>query len=186
MTDQRLVESDEPTTESSSSGLGGDFDSFFKASYTGTVNGLIRNGYSQEVAADSAQEAFVRAYARWWRISHYREPVAWVRRVAVNLAIDSHRNGLRQQDLLPRLAPPVLAMTDDGVGTRVADDGFDELLSDLSPQQRRAVEHYYGDDLDTETGAAAMGISPGAFRFHLSRARSSLRTRLTPTTEVSS
>ncbi|MCP4085808.1 MAG: sigma-70 family RNA polymerase sigma factor [Actinomycetia bacterium] len=182
MTDQRLMEPNHTSTET---GQGGDFDTFFKAAYTGTVNGLIGNGYSREVAADCAQEAFVRAYARWWRISHYREPAAWVRRVAVNLAVDSHRHGKRQQDLLPRIAPPVLAMTDDDPGAP-GEEGFDELLSDLSPQQRRAVEHYYGDDLDTETGAAAMGISPGAFRFHLSRARSSLRTRLAPTPEVSS
>src|SRR3954452_19156479 len=37
-------------------------------------------------ARDLTQEAFVRAWQRWDRISRYEEPAAWIRRVAWNLA----------------------------------------------------------------------------------------------------
>jgi RNA polymerase sigma factor (sigma-70 family) len=37
-------------------------------------------------AEDIAQEAFLRAYRDWSRISHLQRPEAWVRKVAVRLA----------------------------------------------------------------------------------------------------
>jgi len=36
------------------------------------------------------------------------------------------------------------------------------------------VKLFYRDGFSTDEGAARMGISPGAFRFHLSRARKAL------------
>ena len=37
-------------------------------------------------AQDLAQEAFCRAWQRWKSVSTYEEPLAWIRRVAFNLA----------------------------------------------------------------------------------------------------
>ena len=44
------------------------FDDFFRDSYDLTVKGLELDGNR----IDDAQEAFVRAYARWWRVGHYK------------------------------------------------------------------------------------------------------------------
>ena len=41
---------------------------------------------------DLVQEAFIRAWKRWDRIRRYDDPVAWVRRVAWNLAMTRHRS----------------------------------------------------------------------------------------------
>jgi DNA-directed RNA polymerase specialized sigma24 family protein len=45
-------------------------------------------------AQDVVQEAFCRALTQWREISTYEEPVAWVRRVAWNLATSQIRRSL--------------------------------------------------------------------------------------------
>ena len=153
-----------------------DFDDFFRSSYDLTVKGLELDGTRREDAHDAAQEAFVRAYARWWRVGHYNEPAAWVRRVAVNVVRDQHRQRSVREKALPKLAaePVTVAAHGDAVGV----DGLDAALDLLPTQQRRAVELYYGSGFSTDEAATRMGISPGAFRFHLSRARRSLKPRM--------
>lgn len=147
-----------------------DFDRFFRENYDTTVRGLLLDGTGEQDAHDAAQEAYVRAYARWWRVSHYREPVAWVRRVAVNVVRDQHRYATVRENALPKVAVPE-AIVD---SPRESGD-LDDVLATLSPQQRRAVELYYGSGFSTEEAANRMGISPGAFRFHLSRGRKALK-----------
>ena len=152
------------------------FDEFFRDTYDGTVRGLTLDGVNHDDAHDAAQEAYVRAYARWWRVGHYREPAAWIRRVAVNVSRDQRRRSVVREDALPKLAVQVSV-----AGFDPANDGslsLDEALDLLSPQQRRAVDLYYVDGFSTEEAAVRMGISPGALRFHLSRARRSMKPRL--------
>jgi RNA polymerase sigma-70 factor (ECF subfamily) len=152
-----------------------DFDDFFRASYDLTVRGLELDGTRRDDAHDAAQEAYVRAYARWWRVGRYKEPNAWVRRVAVNIVRDQHRRRTVRENSLPELAAESVAVPAHGSG---AIEGLDEALALLSAQQRRAVDLYYGAGFSTDEAAVRMGISPGAFRFHLSRARRSLKPRM--------
>lgn len=150
------------------------FDDFFKENYEVTVRGLTLDGTPLDDAHDAAQEAYVRAFARWWRIGRYGEPVAWVRRVAVNVVRDQHRSRVVRENALPKLAvEPSMS-----VAVTEGPEGLDEALDELPPQQRRAVDLYYGEGFSTEEAANRMGISPGAFRFHLSRARRSLKPRM--------
>jgi len=149
-----------------------DFDRFFRENYDTTVKGLVLDGTNAEDAHDAAQEAYVRAYARWWRVGHFREPVAWVRRVAVNVARDQYRHRAVQEKALPKL------MTDTVVAAPALPDDLDSALDLLPTQQRKAVDLYYCAGYSTEDAANRMGISPGAFRFHLSRARRTLKPRM--------
>jgi RNA polymerase sigma-70 factor, ECF subfamily len=160
------------TTRVGNTGEGdGAYEAFFRRTYADTVRHLVASGLDPETAADCAQEAFVRAYTRWWRIRHYDDPAAWVRRVATNRAIDLFRKRGRHDKALPILA----------AGATVASpppaepDGMAELSALLPEQQRRVIELCYGQDLTAEQAAAEMGISAGAVRFHLSRARARLR-----------
>lgn len=151
-----------------------DFDRFFRESYDATVRGLLLDGTSRADAHDAAQEAYVRAYARWWRVGHYREPAAWIRRVAVNVVRDQHRRSKVREHTLPKVA--VREAVEDSVPA--LDGDFEDVLSSLPPQQRRAVSLYYGAGFSTEEAANRMGISAGAFRFHLSRGRRTLTPHL--------
>lgn len=145
-----------------------DFDGFFKDSYAATVRCLERDGTRREDAHDAAQEAFVRAYARWWLVGHYSEPAAWVRRVAVNVVRDDHRRLSVREKAMPSL------VVDPVIPEPEPPSDFDEVLEILPRQQRRAVDLYYRAGFSTDEAAARMGISPGALRFHLSRARRAL------------
>lgn len=149
-----------------------DFDHFFRENYTATVRALVLDGTPADEANDAAQEAYVRAYARWWRISHYREPAAWVRRVSVNVVRDDHRRRKTREAALPRL------MGDPVEPAPELPDDFDDVLEHLPEQQRRAVDLYYRAGFSTDEAAERMGISSGAFRFHLSRARRALEPRM--------
>jgi RNA polymerase sigma-70 factor (ECF subfamily) len=151
------------------------FDDFFRESYDHTVRGLELDGTRIDDAHDAAQEAYVRAYARWWRVGHYKEPAAWVRRVAVNVVRDQHRQRTVRENSLPKLAAEPMSVPAHGADSI---EGLDEALALLPPQQRKAVDLYYGAGFSTEESATRMGISPGAFRFHLSRARRSIKPRM--------
>ncbi len=125
------------------------------------------------MAADCVQEAFVKAYARWRRISRYDQPLAWVRRVAINQLRDLHRKRVRGERALARLG------TDDA--SFVPDPPALDLsyaLATLTPQQRIAAALFYVDDLSVAEVAAAMGLSAGAVKFHLHAARDRLRSEL--------
>ncbi len=149
-----------------------DFDGFFKDTYTATVRTLEYDGNCREDAQDAAQEAYVRAYARWWRVGHYNEPAAWVRRVAVNVIRDDHRRLIVREKAMPIIAvDPVIPEPE-------LPSDFAEVIEILPQRQRCAVDLYYRAGFSTEEAAARMGISPGAFRFHLSRARRALTPRM--------
>jgi RNA polymerase sigma factor (sigma-70 family) len=94
----------------------------------------------------------------------------------VNVVRDQHRQRTTRENTLPRLAAEPTSVP--SVADADSVEGLDEALEQLPAQQRRAVDLYYGSGFSTEEAATRMGISPGAFRFHLSRARRSLKPRM--------
>ncbi len=148
--------------------MGQTFDDFFRANYDDVECGVRASGVTDDVAAEAAQEAFIRAYPRWWRLSHYRNPAAWVQRVAINVSRDLLRQQKRYERALTEIE--VEAQLEPG---ETPDLGF--AMAELPERQREALEAYYHDGLSTTEAAEEMGISPGAVRSHLSEARASLR-----------
>ena len=144
------------------------FDDFFRSNYDDVLRGVRASGATDEVAADATQEAFIRAFPRWWRLRHYQNPAAWVQRVAINICRDLVRSQKRYERVL----------TDFEVEARLEPGESPDLgfaMAGLPDRQREALEAYYHDGMSTAEAAEAMGISAGAVRFHLSEARSSLR-----------
>jgi RNA polymerase sigma-70 factor, ECF subfamily len=68
-----------------------EFREFYEANYGRMVAMVAAVLGDRDQAEDVAQEAFARALARWSRIGGYELPEAWVRRVALRIAIDSGR-----------------------------------------------------------------------------------------------
>ncbi|GAA4915972.1 hypothetical protein GCM10023237_40350 [Streptomyces coeruleoprunus] len=68
-----------------------DFDEF----YTATARRLVAAVYAATgdltEAEDAVQEAYARAWQRWDRLTREGDPTAWVRTVALRLAISSWR-----------------------------------------------------------------------------------------------
>ena len=149
----------------------GEFDDVFVKHFPGLVRALTVVSGDREVAADCVQEAFVRAHLRWDRVSQLDQPVAWIRRVALNLARDQHRRRTRGERAHMRLvvgyegevAPPEPPLDLSGV------------LAQLPARQREALALFYVEGLNVAEVAASMGISDGAVKFHLHEGRERLR-----------
>ncbi len=76
----------------------------YRRHYRDVVAPLIRVLGSFEAAEDAAQAAFAKALAAWERDGMPDEPLAWVRRVARNGALDVHRRQSRWRDRAAAIA----------------------------------------------------------------------------------
>jgi RNA polymerase sigma-70 factor (ECF subfamily) len=121
-------------------------------------------------ANDAVQEAFVQAVVHWRKVSRYDDPLAWIRRVAINRGHNRRRSRRRQQ----ALAEHIVAMTTAPVPAAESDDEIQALVESLPPQQRLALSLYYYADLSVAEVADAMKLSAGAVKYHLHAARTSL------------
>ena len=119
-------------------------------------------------AEDAAQEAFVRAYARWRRLEKEEWAGAWVTTTALNVL---RRRARRREPIPPE------TQTAPGPPNALRVDLLDAMRS-LPPRQRQAAALFYVADLPVAVVARSMGLSEGAVKAHLSRARDALRARL--------
>ncbi len=122
-------------------------------------------------AEDVAAEAMARAYAHWRRIGDQPWREGWVVRVATNLALDVARKR-------NRLTGAVIVeqdREDDDVAVRLA---LVEAMARLSKRQREVVALRHLAGLSDAETAAALKVSPGSVKTHLSRGIASLRRRM--------
>jgi len=139
-----------------------DFDVFFSREYPATVRAIFVMTGDRGSAEEIAQEAFARSFARWSRISRFDRPDAWVRRVAVNLAISAMRRRPRFVD--PK---PADATHDQRIDLQRA-------IIALPRMQRAIVVLHYLEDRDIGECARLAGCSASTARVHLHRARKRL------------
>ena len=154
----------------------GEFDQLYHARYLDVVATVHALTGDLPDAQDLAQEAFCRAWQRWSRLRRYEDPAAWVRRVAVNLALSrwrrlrvARRHLLRRDgpDSVPPLEPDhVLLVT---------------ALRKLPVQQRHAVVLYHLVDLPVDQIADEMGVAVGTVKSWLHRGRAALAAQLQDT-----
>jgi RNA polymerase sigma-70 factor (ECF subfamily) len=125
------------------------------------------------VAAEAAQEAFLRLYLRWDQVDSLDDPVAWLYRVGINRCHDYRRQLKRAARLFDRL----MAVADAG---QPSDEWapsieFISLVRRLPKQQRIAAVLFYQADLPAKEVARVMHISESTVKSHLQRARETLR-----------
>jgi RNA polymerase sigma-70 factor, ECF subfamily len=148
-----------------------DFDDTFRRCYAPMVRSLTVAAGDREVAADCVQDAFMRAFARWRRVSRLDDPPGWIRHVAVNRLRDHFRKTTRGRTALNRLEE----QTDATVAEPPLPSDAAALLAGLPPQQRIAAALFYIEELSVLEIASAMQLTEGAVKYHLHAARKSLR-----------
>jgi DNA-directed RNA polymerase specialized sigma24 family protein len=111
-----------------------DFTAFYEANYERLVVQLFAVTGNLQDAQDVVQEAFARACVRWQRLHAYDLPAAWVRRVAIHLALQGLRRARRTLGLRGRSGPPREPPTSDDELRR----RFSQLQATLLPQVRGA------------------------------------------------
>lgn len=156
-----------------------DFDELYQAHYRPVLAMAYALTGDPGDAQDLTQEAFCRAWQRWERVARYDDPLAWVRRVVVNLAASRWRRlavaRLHRHRHLPGQVPP---LEPDHVAVVAA-------LRTLPAAQRRAVVLHHLVDLPVAEVAQELGVPVGTVKSWLHRARTALAARLAePVTEV--
>src|SRR3954452_11190464 len=153
-----------------------DFDETFRRYFGPMVRSLAVAAGDREVAADCVQDAFMRAFVRWHRVSRFDDPVGWIRHVAVNRLRDHFRKVERGGRAMTRLRyREPMEVEAPKEPTELAG-----LLARLPAQQRIAAALFYVHDLSVAEISHAMGLSEGAVKYHLHAARSTLRGVLEP------
>ncbi len=149
-----------------------DFEAFYGANFQRLVVGLLAYTGDLAQAQDLAQEAFCRALLRWRKVARYDDPVAWVRRVAWNLAASRwQRNRIARRHLLAGREQSMPPPSPD----RVA---LDTALARLPANQRRAIILFYLADMSVADIAAQEGSPEGTVRSLLHRGRAALAIHL--------
>jgi RNA polymerase sigma-70 factor (ECF subfamily) len=158
----------------------GSFEAFYVAHHRRLVIAVYAYVGDLAQAQDLVQEAFARALPRWDRLSTYDDPLAWVRRVAWNLATSRWRQ-LRRLDLLvARHRPePVPEPSSDRVDLNAA-------LATLAPRLRRALVMHYLADMSVVEIAAHELVAVGTVKSWLHRGRAALAAALTDQREENS
>lgn len=152
----------------------GDFDAFV----AGHVEDLLRTAYlitwDGHEAEDLVQECLFKVARRWSRVSRMEAPLAYARRVLINLAIDgSRRRARRRLELEPtrggaEAAVDPFAAHDDRDALRVA-------IAGLPLQQRAVLVLRYFNDLSEAETAKVLGCSVGTVKSRASRGLAQLR-----------
>lgn len=148
------------------------FDLFFAQACPRLISVAYVLTGDRAAAQDLAQEALVRAWERWPRLSTYDDPEAWARRVVHNLAVSRWR--VRRRLVFGGRTP---ARTVDG--PRAAE--HQELvaaLRHLPDQQRRAVVLHDALAFPIASVAAELGVPEGTVKSWLHRGRNTIARRL--------
>ncbi|MHB8511063.1 MAG: SigE family RNA polymerase sigma factor [Actinomycetota bacterium] len=138
------------------------FGEFFRAEFGRLVNALTLVTGSRPHAEDAAQEAFVKLYVRWRKVSRCENAPAWVRKVGTRIAL---RSMGRKAGATPANEPT------DPIESRM---DLRNAITQLTPKQRAAVILHYYDDLPTGQIAEAIGCSGSTVKVHLHNARKAL------------
>lgn len=149
-----------------------DFDDLYASSFQRLTLQLYAYLGDLNEAQDVVQEAFCRAYMRWKKVRAYDDPVAWVRRVAWNLATTRFRRQKTAANFLRRQREQHIAGPDPD---RVA---LTRALATLPPNHRRAVVMHHMGQMTVAEIAAQEGVADGTVKSWLSRGRDALAVAL--------
>lgn len=146
------------------------FDAFFRRSRQPLLAMAFLLTGELQTAQDLTQEAFLRAWSRWTRISKYDDPTAWTRRVLYNLIISkSRRDRIRRRAVE---SPQSVAPPDEAHLLLAA------ALRAIPETQMRALVLHDGAGMSVKELAIEMAVPEGTVKSWLSRGRSAVAIKL--------
>lgn len=152
-----------------------DFSSFFEAQYPAVARTAYAILQSKEAAQDVAQEAFIQALSHWKKVAAYDKPGAWVRRVAIRLAVKAARKERMQR-----------SVTEVDAYQELVPEDIDLMraLASISPRQRVAIVLHYFEGRSSTEMAEIMDCSEATARVQLHRGRKRLAALLGDESDV--
>lgn len=146
-----------------------DFPRFYSTTFPRVSAAVWAFCGDAEVAHEATQEAFARAFARWPRLQAMARPEAWVTTAALNVCRREFRGRARKRPVDSEASAP---------GPSGDRPDLLSALRLLPERQLQAVVLYYLMDCSVGTVADLMGLSDGAVKAHLHKARAALRNAL--------
>jgi RNA polymerase sigma factor (sigma-70 family) len=149
------------------------FEEFVLENYGKVVRSVALAFGDRPLAEDAVQEAFVKAYRSWRRVSLMDRPDSWVYVVACNAARRAHRkagNGFGPAGPAGEL--------DDPIDPLVSALDLEQALGQLTARQRAAVVLRYLADLPIEDIARALDCAQGTVKATLHQSLRRLRVEM--------
>jgi RNA polymerase sigma-70 factor (ECF subfamily) len=143
-----------------------DFSAFFRQEFAPVLRVIELMMRDQARAEEITQDAFVQLHVHWRKVSGYDQPAAWVRRVAIRLAM----RAIRRDRLWVTIRHKLVREESRG-------DSTVELagaITRLSGAQRAAIVLHYYEDRPVREIASLLGCSEPTVRVHLHRGRQRL------------
>lgn len=132
-------------------------------------------------ARDLAQEAWLRAFAALDRFDPTAPLWPWLRRIGDNVARSWLRRELTatgRREVLVGALPSAMGVVDDGAAVRAEQAAVHDVLTTLPERHRSVLSLVYLADVEQVDAASMLGITHGALRVRLSRARGEFRRRV--------
>jgi RNA polymerase sigma-70 factor (ECF subfamily) len=142
------------------------YSAFFRQEFARVVRTIHLIVRDEAKAEDVAQDAFLRLFQNWPKVSQFDRPEAWVRRIAIRIAMRGRRRDQLWTALRVKLVP-----THD-----VPPPNLDvaDAIGRLPASQRAAIALYYYEDRPVAHIAAILGCTESTARVHLHHGRKRL------------
>lgn len=160
--------------------LGGDPEAFeiVVRRYQGPVYRLmLRFVRDEDLAADLAQEAFLRAFERLGSFDGARRFFPWLYTLSMNLARDHARRRKNHATVLLEETSGCAVSTDQGAEEYVEGRQMAAALNDLPDDYREALALRYMEDFSLDEVAQALGLSLSGAKMRVHRGLAMLRKR---------
>lgn len=146
-----------------------EFESFYRGERAPLYRALALTLGDADLAAEAVDEAMVRAYQHWRRLSRYDNPGGWVYRVGLNWAISRTRRSRRPA------VPDSRGHVDQ---PQLPDPHLAAAVAALPTRQRAVVVLRFERDWSLDQIADALGVPAGTVKSRLHRALATLRSTL--------
>lgn len=164
------------------------FDEFVRAHAGGLLRTACLITWDDAEAEDLVQECLLRVSVRWRRVQRMDMPLAYARRILVNLALAGRqRRSRRQAELVGQAFDDAnderLDLNTEAVVRSLSERSeLIDALGCLTTQQRTVLVLRYFEDLSEAQVAELLGCSTGTVKSSASRGVARLRQLLTPST----
>lgn len=135
---------------------------------------MLRN---REEAEDLTQETFIKAFQALHRFEAERPFKRWLYTIATNTGLNALR-GQKRRGTAIELDPDWSCTVADGPAPSPAGEHLEVALATLSPRARQLIRLHYHEGFSVQEAGTVLGMSEGAAKAALCRARQELRKKM--------
>ena len=164
--------------EASQAGDRGAFDELVRLYQRRAMRAAVRILGDANEAAETVQNAFVKAYLNIDKLKEPRRFEVWLLRIVTNAAISQRRAARRRAERIKVINchedKKAVSLVDKAVGEELK-EAIRAALLKLSKKEAKAISHFGLEDLSQREAAEVMGCTVAAVRWHVFKGRQKLK-----------